>query len=115
MFQPPCDSAYAELICHLCSEKYHEAFLFAYEGFSVSNVGKKESGEEVDANVEISEDKNISINEPNDSEASEEVCKVSDLSPDGSTDRKGEKEKEMYLRGIPLCLLVNIGSLASFH
>lgn len=78
----------------MCSEKHHEAFLFAYQGFSVSNVGKNESGKELDANVEISEEKNISINESTDNEASEEVCKVSPLTTEGSTDQKGEKEKE---------------------
>merc|ERR1719273_50872 len=35
--QPPRESTFGELICHLCSEKYHEKFLFAYHGFSVSN------------------------------------------------------------------------------
>ena len=39
----PDDNSYAEMICQLCHEKFHEDFLFAYSGYSVAVVKKEET------------------------------------------------------------------------
>lgn len=90
--QPPCDSAFAELICHLCSEKYHESFLFAYQGFSVCNIDKK-GNEELDVNLGTSEENNISIDKSTNSEDLEETCSSCTISREASTDQMGENEE----------------------
>ena len=79
------------MICHLCCEKYHNEFLFAYQGYSVRNGGKTDNTAILDENVEISEDKDDSINKST-GEGNEQNTSVN-LSQSESTDQKGEKEK----------------------
>jgi len=91
--QPPCDTAFSELICHLCVEKHHEAFLFAYKGFSVLSISKNETVDALDENVEISENQENSTSKSIEND-NNEVCKVPTSPRAISPDLKGEKEKQ---------------------
>ena len=79
------------MICHLCGEKYHNEFLFAYQGYSVRNGGKPEDTEILNESVEISEDKDNSINK-GDGETIRQNTSTN-LSLNESIGQKGEKEK----------------------
>lgn len=88
--KPPCDSAFTEMICHLCCERYHNDFLFAYKEFSVHSVGKNDTTEVLDESTDVSGDLDTSIIKPTD-EANKENSPMK--SQYESTDQKGENEK----------------------
>ena len=83
--QYPSDSAFAELICHLCSEKYHHAFLYCYKGYSTCNVDTKGENDASNINVENKVDSTSPLSK-------EEIC-VESSSTEKSPDQKGEKQK----------------------
>ena len=52
----PSDDSYSEMICQLCNEKFHDSFLFAYKGYSVSKLTKDE-----DSKVDVTKEEEVAV------------------------------------------------------
>ena len=77
------------MICHLCSEKYYDKFLYGYKGYSTCSVEKIPEANSSNVNVETANDSLNSISGDTIKEEACDECKSSEQLPD----QKGEKQK----------------------
>ena len=77
------------MICHLCSEKYYDKFLYGYKGYSTCSVEKTPKANSSNVNVETGNDSLNSIAGDTIKEEACAECKSSGQLPD----QKGEKRK----------------------
>ena len=87
------------MICHLCSEKYYDKFLYGYKGYSTCSVEKIPEANSSNVNVETANDSLNSISGDTIKEEACDECKSSEQLPD----QKGEKQKSS---GDKKCILL---------
>ena len=80
------------MICHLCSEKYYNAFLYGYKGYSTCYLDKNFEDNVSTVNVDGNNDPTNSCCSQSDEAKNEEISGGS-TSSDRSQDQKGEKQK----------------------
>ena len=78
------------MICHLCSEKYYDKFLYGYKGYSTCSVEKIPEANSSNVNVETAND---SLNSISGDTIKEEACDECKSSEQLLPDQKGEKQK----------------------